>query len=83
MEIYLLGSAIAFGLTIVVIIIQDVLLLSFSRVERLHYEYTGGEFGVNLTLKDALANAVLSWLGVVVISLLFIVLAISVFAIKR
>ena len=83
MEVYLLGSAIAFSLTIVVILIQEALLQSLSRIERVHYECCGSEFGGNITLKDALANIVLSWVGVVFISLSFIMLVISLFAIKR
>ncbi|MCK5677497.1 MAG: hypothetical protein KAH72_03380 [Flavobacteriaceae bacterium] len=83
MEVYLLGSVIAFGLTIVVIFIQESLLLSLSRVERLHYECTGGEFGGHVTLKEAFVNTVLSWVGIVVILLSFMMLLICLFAIKR
>ncbi len=83
MEVYLLGSVIAVGLTIVMIFIQEALMLSLSRVERLHYECTGGEFGGSLTLKDTLVNAVLSWVGIAVILLSFMMLAICLFSIKR
>lgn len=83
MEVYLLGSAIAFSLTIVVMLIQEALIQSLSRIERVHYECCGSEFGGSITLKDALVNTVLSWIGVVFISLSFIILAISLFASKR
>lgn len=83
MEVYLLGSAIAFALTIVLILIQEISLLSLSRIERLHYEYIGGEFGGNMTAKDVLANAVLSWIGVAFILLSFMMFVICLFTMKR
>lgn len=83
MEIYLLGSTIAFVLTIIMILIEEALLLKLSQTERLHYECIGGKFGGCTTIKDTLSNALFSWVGVVFTSLAFIMLAVSFVAIKR
>lgn len=83
MEVYLLGSAIAFILTGMMVLIEKVLLLQLSRGERLNYEYSGGKFGGCTTIKDTLANAVLSWVGVVFTSLAFVMLAVSFVVLKR
>lgn len=83
METYLLGSAIAFGLAIIVILIQQALLLPMSPIERMQYEHSGGRLGGSVTLKDALANAVLSWIGVVLLSFVLIMVTVSLFSRKK
>ena len=83
MEVYLLGSAIAFILTSIMVLIEKALLLQLSQGERLHYECSGGKFGGCTTIKDTLANAALSWVGVVFTSLAFVMLAVSFVVIKR
>lgn len=83
MEIYLLGNIIAFSLTIIIILIEKALLRKLSQAERLHYESKENKFAGSATFKDALANAALSWIGVVLVSLTFIMFLVSLFAIKK
>lgn len=83
MEIYLSGSAIAFILTLIMVLTEKAFLRQLSQGERLHYECIGGKFGGCTTIKDTIANAILSWVGVVFTSLAFVMLAVSFLVLKR